>query len=177
VEGDVMSAGYIYVLSNSAMPGLLKIGITNRDVKERVGELSAASGVPKPFEIEYYCLTSDMEEIEKQIHEHFSSVRVSGKEFFSVAIVKAVEVIDSLIRMERFYKNEAKKRDDKGWRPQNNQDIDLDKVTINEVAKMLVDVNSGKLGVQDLPRNVAIVRRVLAVTNNLAQAIAIVRGW
>jgi hypothetical protein len=47
-----MSVGYIYILSNPAMQGLLKIGVTSRDVRERVTQLSAATGVPKPFEIE-----------------------------------------------------------------------------------------------------------------------------
>ena len=83
-----MSVGYMYILSNPAMPGLLKIGFTNRDVKERVGELTAATGVPKPFEIEYYCLTRDVEQIESTVHRHFASKRVPGKEFFRSHLLK-----------------------------------------------------------------------------------------
>ena len=41
--------GYVYILSNPAMPGLLKIGYTERDVQERVKELSN-TGIPSPFE-------------------------------------------------------------------------------------------------------------------------------
>ena len=93
-----MSVGYMYILSNPAMPGLLKIGFTNRDVQERVGELTAATGVPKPFEIEYYCLTCDVEQIESTCHRHFASKRVPGKEFFSLAPLEALELIDSLIK-------------------------------------------------------------------------------
>jgi len=93
-----MSVGYMYILSNPAMPGLIKIGFTNRDVKERVAELSAMTGVPKPFEIEYYCLTRDVEEIESAVHGHFSSKREQGKEFFSAALVEVVELIDSLVK-------------------------------------------------------------------------------
>lgn len=93
-----MSVGYIYILSNPAMPGLFKIGFTNRDVKERVEELSYATGVPKPFEIEYYCLTKDVEEIEDTVHSHFASTRLPGKEFFSVELVDIIKFIDSLIR-------------------------------------------------------------------------------
>jgi hypothetical protein len=93
-----MSIGYIYVLSNPTMPGLVKIGFTNRDVKERAGELSAATGVPQPFEIEYHCLTRDVEEIESSVQAHFASKRVPGKEFFSVELVEAVELIDSLVK-------------------------------------------------------------------------------
>ena len=50
------------------MPGRLKIGLTGKEnVKERVQELSSATGVPGEFEIEYYCLTPYVEEIEKTI--------------------------------------------------------------------------------------------------------------
>jgi|WetSurMetagenome_2_1015567.scaffolds.fasta_scaffold13091_2 hypothetical protein len=115
-----MSVGYIYILSNPAMPGLLKIGFTNRDVKERVGELTAATGVPKPFEIEYYCLTGDVEEIEGIVHRHFTSKRVSGREFFLVAPFEAVELIDSLIKKveaDRFCRATAEPLDSKPLGP------------------------------------------------------------
>ena len=102
-----MAIGYIYVLSNSAMPGLFKIGFTNRDVKQRIQELSCATGVPTPFEIEYYCLTRDVELIEAEVHKRFDKYRQPGKEFFSVSIEKVVEVIDSLtktVESDRFSK-------------------------------------------------------------------------
>lgn len=103
-----MSVGYIYILSNGAMPGLLKIGITSRDVQERVQELSSSTGVPHAFEIEYYCLTRDPEKIEEEVHERFSSYRKKGKEFFSVSIEEAVRMIDSLVKNvvpDRFCRN------------------------------------------------------------------------
>jgi hypothetical protein len=93
-----VSIGYIYILSNPQMQGLLKIGITNKDVKERVKELSSATGVPQPFEIEYYCLTRNLEEIEKEVHRRFSAHRKKGKEFFFISLAEAVRVIDSLIK-------------------------------------------------------------------------------
>ncbi len=80
------------------MPGPLKIGFTNRDVRERVAELSAATGVPKPFEIEYYCLARDVEDIEGKVDQQLSAHRSSGKEFFKVALIDAVYLIDSLVR-------------------------------------------------------------------------------
>ena len=94
-----MSVGYIYILSNPAMQGLLKIGITSREVRDRVTQLSAATGVPKPFEIEYYCLTRDPDEIERSTQEHFSSRRAGRKkEFYEVSLLEAVEFIDSVIK-------------------------------------------------------------------------------
>ena len=94
-----MSVGYVYILSNQAMQGLLKIGFTSRDVKERVAQLSSVTGVPKPFEIEYYCLTRDPEEIERKAHERLVSQRAGKrKEFFEVPLLEAVKLIDSLIK-------------------------------------------------------------------------------
>lgn len=96
-----MSIGYIYILSNATMPGLVKIGYTAReDVMERVSELSSATGVPAPFEIEYYCLTRRVEDIEEKAHKEFSSLRSAGKEFFRVDIVEAVRVVDGLVDQE-----------------------------------------------------------------------------
>jgi ribosomal protein L32 len=79
------------------MHGLLKIGYTLRDVQSRVQELSSTSGVPVPFEIEYYCLTRDVEELEKEIHYRFGKYH-SGKEFFTIHVELAIKIIDSMIR-------------------------------------------------------------------------------
>jgi hypothetical protein len=93
-----MAIGYIYVLSNSAMSGLLKIGYTTKDVKERVQELSNATGVPEPFQIEYYYLTCNVEEVENRTHKHFSSKRVKGKEFFNIEAEEAVKFINTIVK-------------------------------------------------------------------------------
>ena len=45
--------GYIYVMLNMSMEGLVKIGRTNRDPKAREKELSQATGVPTPFKLVY----------------------------------------------------------------------------------------------------------------------------
>ena len=71
--GDVLVSyvsvsGYIYILSNPRMKGLLKIGLSTRAVKERIAELSSATGVPAPFEVEAYFVSSDPEGHEQQIH-------------------------------------------------------------------------------------------------------------
>jgi len=40
---------FIYILENNSMPGLIKIGRTDRSVSERVSELSSHTGVPTEF--------------------------------------------------------------------------------------------------------------------------------
>lgn len=103
-----MAVGYIYILSNQAMPSLLKIGFTLRSVLERVNELNSATGVPKPFEIEYYCLTAEVEDVEKEIHSVFATNRIDGKEFFKIELHTAIATTDSKVRKiteDRFINN------------------------------------------------------------------------
>lgn len=48
-------SGIVYVLTNPAMPGLVKIGQTKRDKMDaRLKELYG-TGVPLPFECQYAC--------------------------------------------------------------------------------------------------------------------------
>ena len=49
MENERTSKGYVYVLINSSMPNLVKIGKTTKDPNERVKELSSATGVATPF--------------------------------------------------------------------------------------------------------------------------------
>ena len=45
----------VYVLTNSAMPGLVKIGhTTQEDANVRIGQLYT-TGVPVPFELKFAC--------------------------------------------------------------------------------------------------------------------------
>lgn len=79
-----MSRGYVYVLTNEAMPGLVKIGKTTRDVEQRVSELWQ-TGVPSPFVVAHSVLSPDCSDMERAAHDNFSNFRVNqGREFFRV---------------------------------------------------------------------------------------------
>jgi hypothetical protein len=41
----------VYVLTNEAMPGLVKIGLTTDSLESRILQLSSATGVPLPFKM------------------------------------------------------------------------------------------------------------------------------
>ena len=85
--------GFIYIMSNPAHPGLLKIGQTSKDPLVRRKELST-TGVPEEFVIEYQALVSDYRRQEKYIHQKLSKVRHSDrKEFFSISVPDAINVI------------------------------------------------------------------------------------
>lgn len=84
----------IYVLTNEAMPGLVKIGLTNESVGARMTQLSTASGVPLPFECYFAAEVADAEKLEKTLHQLFSEVRVNPKrEFFRIDPEKVVLAI------------------------------------------------------------------------------------
>ena len=85
--------GFIYIMSNPAHPGLLKIGQTSKDPLVRRKDLSS-TGVPEEFVIEYQVLTSDYRRQEKLIHQKLSKVRHSSKkEFFSITVPEAINII------------------------------------------------------------------------------------
>ena len=74
----------VYVLTNEAMPGLLKIGRTE-DLATRVSSLNSASGVPLPFECYFAAEVEDCVKLEKILHQLFSENRINPKrEFFRV---------------------------------------------------------------------------------------------
>lgn len=86
--------GRVYVLSNKAMPGLLKIGYTMNTAEGRVKELSSATGVPSEFLIEYQVECRDAASVETLVHESLHNMRYNNsREFFSISLVDAVDLI------------------------------------------------------------------------------------
>lgn len=82
-------AEIVYVLTNEAMPGLIKIGCTTGDLAVRIRGLYQ-TGVPLPFELFYACEVQDCAFVERQLHEAFGDHRVSkNREFFRLAPERA----------------------------------------------------------------------------------------
>jgi len=94
---DQSNSGIVYVLSNPAMPGFVKIGMTTRDkVEERMRELNNTS-VPMPFECEYACRVDDFKRVEHALHVAFSPHRVSAqREFFRIEPEQAIIILKLL---------------------------------------------------------------------------------
>ena len=91
-----MTSGYLYVLSNPSIPGLLKIGRTDRQPYLRARELRT-TGVPQPFVLEHHVLVKDSFSGEKQAHSLLQAkgARMSpDREFFSVDLSQAIEVLN-----------------------------------------------------------------------------------
>lgn len=88
--------GYLYVLANSAMPGLVKIGKTTRTPAERAIELSGATGLPTPFIVVYEQMFQDCSAAESFVHTYLANqgFRVSdNREFFNAPVNDVVRAI------------------------------------------------------------------------------------
>jgi hypothetical protein len=95
-----MKKGFVYILRNAAMPGLLKIGYSVKVPTERVDELFT-TGVPEPFKLAYYCLVDNAESLEGLIHRNLSAYRHSGnREFFRIELETAVQSISNMCKPE-----------------------------------------------------------------------------
>lgn len=77
-----MSIGYVYILTNEAMPGLVKVGKTTRTPEERAVQLFV-TGVPQPFEVHTSFHSPNCDRLEQVAHEALAEFRVSDcREFF-----------------------------------------------------------------------------------------------
>ena len=88
--------GWVYILTNPAMPGLVKIGLTTRDPSTRMAELTAATGVPVPFVLFWCRAVADCGVIEETVHRMMADRRENhGREFFRCDPATARQVIEA----------------------------------------------------------------------------------
>lgn len=92
--------GFVYVLSNECMPGIYKIGMTDRSPRQRAAELSSATAVPCDFEVVCTGEVFDALSVERSLHQQHAEYRVSdGREFFRLdfaALFSLVEQVEQL---------------------------------------------------------------------------------
>jgi DNA segregation ATPase FtsK/SpoIIIE, S-DNA-T family len=94
IEGEE----FIYILINRSLPGLVKIGRTDRSVAERVRELSAHTGVPTEFTVFREFLVRDSVSVKRAVHVRLREHRLSeNREFFSLEPETAAEVIEEIV--------------------------------------------------------------------------------
>lgn len=74
--------GYVYVLSNISMPGIVKIGKSNAGGHKRAHDLFV-TGVPTKFRVEFEIYVYDPLHLEQAVHESLDKSRVGAdREFF-----------------------------------------------------------------------------------------------
>ena len=84
----------VYVLTNPAMPGLVKIGQTNQDdANLRIAQLYS-TGVPVPFHLEFACRVEDANDVEQALHIAFAPNRINPRrEFFRIDPEQAIAIL------------------------------------------------------------------------------------
>ncbi len=87
----------VYVLTNPAMQGLVKIGYTSdEDANRRIGQLYT-TGVPVPFNLEFACRVPNALEVERALHVAFAPHRINpGREFFRIDPMQAIAILKLL---------------------------------------------------------------------------------
>ncbi|MEY0302593.1 GIY-YIG nuclease family protein [Providencia manganoxydans] len=90
--------GWVYVLSNEAMPNIFKVGLTTTHPKKRARELSSSTGVPEKFEIVKAFISENPAKDEAAIHKELARYRVNeGREFFKCPLKKILSVCERII--------------------------------------------------------------------------------
>lgn len=94
-------AGYVYVVSNALMPGLVKIGCTQQSVHNRVRRLYS-TGVPAPFRTEGVRFFVNCYASERSLHSILSrkARRCENREFFEAGADLAVRALDELHQVQ-----------------------------------------------------------------------------
>ncbi|WP_148716468.1 GIY-YIG nuclease family protein [Chitinolyticbacter meiyuanensis] len=89
-----MSYGFVYVLGNACMPGIYKVGMTDRAPMQRCRELSAATAAPMGFDLLFYIEVDEALKVEHEIHSLFAEERVNeSREFFEVSFSRLIECL------------------------------------------------------------------------------------
>lgn len=89
--------GIVYVLTNPAMPGFVKIGWTAaEEAATRIGQLYG-TGVPFPFKLEFAAKVTDGREVEQALHTAFAPSRPNPRrEFFNIEPEQAIVILKLL---------------------------------------------------------------------------------
>jgi hypothetical protein len=92
------SYGFVYLIGHDYMPGIYKIGYTDRSPLQRVQELSASTSIPCGFNLIIYGEFENPAGIEAALHRDLADMRVDkNREFFKM------DEIFILSRMVNFF--------------------------------------------------------------------------
>lgn len=130
----------VYALTNSAMPGLVKIGKTTQsDIALRMGQLYS-TGVPVPFECVYAVQVDDCAKVESAIHVAFGPYRINpNREFFKIDPEQVISILKLLgpndateeVRRE-LNENVSQAEKDSGYKLKKRPNMDFHEMGISD---------------------------------------------
>lgn len=121
--------GWVYVISNKAMPGLIKVGYTMKDPQLRARELNH-TGSPHPYIVDYEVLVEDPRRIEQMTHVRLRDLR-EGKEWFNCEAEVAIAAIKAVVGQDAIVENYLRASRIKAESIR-NRELDLAKKTLTE---------------------------------------------
>jgi hypothetical protein len=91
--------GFIYILSNPAWPGYLKIGCAIDPINRCA---SYQTGSPlRDYQLEHYIYSADRKRLERRIHSALKQSRSATSEWFEVSLERAIQCLDQFADDEK----------------------------------------------------------------------------
>jgi hypothetical protein len=97
--------GWVYIITNQSMPGLLKVGYSTMDPSQRAVELNH-TGSPAPYVVAYDMLVTGPREVERRTHESLKKFH-AGKEWFTCTTAEAIAAIRTAAGAARILESSA----------------------------------------------------------------------
>ena len=89
--------GFVYILDNPSLEGMVKIGATTKKPSKRCLELSSSTSIPTPFNIVYSQPSMNPFKVESIVHTILDEYRINkNREFFNVDIDKTINLIEDI---------------------------------------------------------------------------------
>jgi DNA-directed RNA polymerase subunit RPC12/RpoP len=96
--------GFIYVMSNSSLKEMFKIGFTSKYPKLREDQLSSSTSIPTPFNLELVFPAQHLTKTERDIHLSLDEYRVAkNREFFRINLDHIFKIISRVTRNKPSY--------------------------------------------------------------------------
>jgi len=125
-------AGCVYVLINSGLPGVVKIGRSIKPARERAKEINAGTGVIIPWTVFHESQADDCVTSEKMVHRSLQKVRVNRrKEGFRIEAEVAAEIVKLTCELQR----EASRSPRNNYRIKNIEALLMDNLSVWKLDK------------------------------------------
>jgi len=104
--------GWIFVLGNEAMPGLLKIGFSLIDPAIEAEELSNGAALPLPYIVKFKALAVNAHKLEQEVRDRLEDKRIKNSpDFFRCSLNEVTQLIRQLSELKYEHLDEETSED------------------------------------------------------------------
>jgi len=132
--------GWVYVITNKAMPNLIKVGYSLKDPNLRANDLDN-TGSPHPYVVQYEALVYEPLEIEQRVHTTLSDFK-EGKEWFNCSLGEAVTAIRKVIGNSAIL--ETIREEIEEQKTQTDKAVNLEPINVEQINSTALRVNRMK---------------------------------